>query len=89
MGVTIKFLGHASFQIKAGKIVIYIDLRKYGGVVETSENADLILIPTTMRITAVRRKFRSFGETTQPLLRRKAAFQKSVARSRPFNPERR
>ena len=44
MGITMKFLGHASFQIKAGKIVIYIDLRKYGGVVETSEKADLILI---------------------------------------------
>jgi len=44
MGITIKFLGHASFQIKAGKKVIYIDLRKYGGVVETSEKADLILI---------------------------------------------
>jgi L-ascorbate metabolism protein UlaG (beta-lactamase superfamily) len=44
MGITIRFLGHASFQIKAGKIVIYIDLRKYGGVVETSEKADLILI---------------------------------------------
>jgi len=44
MGITIKFLGHASFQIKAGKRVVYFDLRKYGGVVETSEKADLILI---------------------------------------------
>jgi L-ascorbate metabolism protein UlaG (beta-lactamase superfamily) len=44
MGMTIKFLGHASFQIKAGKKVVYFDLRKYGGVVETSEKADLILI---------------------------------------------
>jgi len=44
MSMTIKFLGHASFQIKAGKAVIYFDLRKYGGVVETSDKADLILI---------------------------------------------
>jgi len=44
MGITIKFLGHASFQIKTGKKVVYFDLRKYGGVVETSEKADLILI---------------------------------------------
>jgi len=44
MGITVKFLGHASFQIKAGKKVVYLDLRKYGGVVETSEKADLILI---------------------------------------------
>jgi len=44
MAIRIKFLGHSSFQIKAGKAVIYIDLRKYGGVVETSEKADLILI---------------------------------------------
>ncbi len=44
MGIMIRFLGHASFQIKAGKTVVYFDLRKYGGVVETSEKADLILI---------------------------------------------
>jgi L-ascorbate metabolism protein UlaG (beta-lactamase superfamily) len=44
MGISLKFLGHASFQIKAGKKVVYFDLRKYGGVVETSEKADLILI---------------------------------------------
>jgi L-ascorbate metabolism protein UlaG (beta-lactamase superfamily) len=44
MGITIKLLGHASFQIKAGRKVIYFDLRKHGGVVETSEKADLILI---------------------------------------------
>jgi L-ascorbate metabolism protein UlaG (beta-lactamase superfamily) len=44
MGITIKFLGHASFQIKVGREVVYFDLRKYGGVVETSEKADLILI---------------------------------------------
>lgn len=44
MAVRIKFLGHASFQIKAEKTIIYVDLRKYGGVVETSEKADLVLI---------------------------------------------
>ena len=44
MGLTLTFLGHASFQIKAGKKVVYFDLRKYGGVVETSEKADLIII---------------------------------------------
>jgi L-ascorbate metabolism protein UlaG (beta-lactamase superfamily) len=44
MGITIKFLGHAGFQIKTGKKVVYFDLRKHGGVVETSEKADLILI---------------------------------------------
>jgi L-ascorbate metabolism protein UlaG (beta-lactamase superfamily) len=44
MDITVKFLGHASFQIKAGKKVVYFDLRKYGGVVETSEKPDLILI---------------------------------------------
>jgi L-ascorbate metabolism protein UlaG (beta-lactamase superfamily) len=44
MTVSIKSLGHASFQIKAKGKVIYIDLRKYGKVVETSEKADLILV---------------------------------------------
>ena len=44
MTVQIKLLRHASFQIKAGKAVIYVDLRKYGGVIEASEKADLILI---------------------------------------------
>jgi L-ascorbate metabolism protein UlaG (beta-lactamase superfamily) len=44
MNILMKFLGHASFQVKAGRTVIYFDLRKYGGVVETSEKADLILI---------------------------------------------
>ncbi len=44
MALTLKFLGHASFQIKAGKKVVYFDLRKYGGIVETSEKADLVLI---------------------------------------------
>jgi len=44
MAIRIKFLGHSSFQIKAGKAVVYVDLRKYGGVVETPEKADLVLV---------------------------------------------
>jgi len=44
MAIYIKFLGHAGFQIKAERAVIYVDLRKYGGVVETSEKADLVLV---------------------------------------------
>lgn len=41
MGVTIKWLAHAGFQIKANGKIIYVDLEKYG---ETSEKADLILV---------------------------------------------
>jgi len=37
-------LGHASFQIKASGKVIYIDLKKYGKVVEPSEKADIVLV---------------------------------------------
>jgi L-ascorbate metabolism protein UlaG (beta-lactamase superfamily) len=44
MPVSIRSLGHASFQIKAKGKVIYIDLKKYGNVIETSEKADLILV---------------------------------------------
>jgi len=44
MTVSIKSLGHASFQIKAKGKVIYIDLKKYGSAIETSEKADLILV---------------------------------------------
>jgi L-ascorbate metabolism protein UlaG (beta-lactamase superfamily) len=44
MTVSIKSLGHASFQIKAKGKIIYVDLKKYGKVVETSEMADLILV---------------------------------------------
>ena len=44
MTVLIRSLGHASFQIKADRKIIYTDLKKYGKVVETSEIADLILI---------------------------------------------
>jgi L-ascorbate metabolism protein UlaG (beta-lactamase superfamily) len=40
MGVFIKWLAHAGFQIKAGGKVIYIDFEKYG---DASEKADLIL----------------------------------------------
>jgi L-ascorbate metabolism protein UlaG (beta-lactamase superfamily) len=42
--VTIRSLGHASFQIKAEGKVIYIDLKKYGKVIETTEKADVILV---------------------------------------------
>jgi len=44
MTVNIRYLGHSSFQIKTEKLVIYIDLRKYGGVVETTEKADIVLV---------------------------------------------
>jgi L-ascorbate metabolism protein UlaG (beta-lactamase superfamily) len=44
MPVKIRALGHASFQIKAKDKTIYIDLKKYGKVIETSEKADLILV---------------------------------------------
>jgi len=42
--VTIRSLGHAGFQIRAEGKVIYIDLKKYGKVVETTEKADVILV---------------------------------------------
>jgi L-ascorbate metabolism protein UlaG (beta-lactamase superfamily) len=41
MVVVIKWLAHASFQIKANKKIIYVDLEKYG---EATEKADLILV---------------------------------------------
>ena len=44
MAICIKWLGHSSFQIKTMDKVIYIDLKKYGKVVETSEKADIILV---------------------------------------------
>jgi len=44
MTVSIRSLGHASFQIKAKAKTIYIDLKEYGKVVEASEKADLILV---------------------------------------------
>jgi L-ascorbate metabolism protein UlaG (beta-lactamase superfamily) len=42
--ITVKWLGHSSFQIAAENKIIYIDLKKYGKVVETSEKADIILV---------------------------------------------
>ncbi|MCW4051867.1 MAG: MBL fold metallo-hydrolase [Candidatus Bathyarchaeota archaeon] len=44
MGSYLRSLGHASFQIKASRKVIYIDLKKYGKVVEPSEKADIVLV---------------------------------------------
>ena len=44
MVVCLKWLGHASFQIRDDGKIIYVDLKKYGKVVETSEKADLILV---------------------------------------------
>lgn len=46
VGLTIhvKWLGHASFQIRTEDKIIYVDLKKYGKVVETSEKADVILV---------------------------------------------
>ena len=44
MLVVVRWLGHASFQIRAADKVIYIDLKKYGKVVETSEKADIVLV---------------------------------------------
>ena len=41
MGVLIKWLAHASFQIKANGKIVYVDLEKYG---EATEKADLILV---------------------------------------------
>ncbi|MBS7632239.1 MBL fold metallo-hydrolase [Candidatus Bathyarchaeota archaeon] len=44
MSIHVRWLGHASYQIKAANKVIYIDLKKYGKVVEASEKADIILV---------------------------------------------
>ena len=44
MPIIVKWLGHASFQIKTRNKVIYIDLKKYGKTVETYEKADIILV---------------------------------------------
>jgi len=41
MTVSIKYLAHASFQIRAEGKIIYLDLEKYG---EPAEKADLILV---------------------------------------------
>lgn len=37
-------LGHASFQIRAAEKVIYIDLKKYGKVIDPVEKADIVLV---------------------------------------------
>jgi L-ascorbate metabolism protein UlaG (beta-lactamase superfamily) len=44
MPIVVKWLGHSSFQIRAAGKIIYVDLKKYGKVVETSEKADIILV---------------------------------------------
>lgn len=44
MGISIRALGHASFQIKSSGKIVYIDLKKYGKGVEPSEKADVILV---------------------------------------------
>jgi L-ascorbate metabolism protein UlaG (beta-lactamase superfamily) len=44
MGISLRWLGHSSFQIKASEKVIYIDLKKYGKVIEPSEKADIVLV---------------------------------------------
>jgi L-ascorbate metabolism protein UlaG (beta-lactamase superfamily) len=44
MAIHVKWLGHASFQIRTTDKIIYIDLKKYGKVAETSEKADIILV---------------------------------------------
>lgn len=44
MPAIVKWLGHASFQIRASDKIIYVDLKKYGKMVETTEKADVILV---------------------------------------------
>lgn len=44
MTLFVKWLGHSSFQVRTAGMVIYIDLKKYGKVVETSEKADVVLV---------------------------------------------
>jgi L-ascorbate metabolism protein UlaG (beta-lactamase superfamily) len=44
MAICVKWLGHASFQIRTANKIIYVDLKKYGKTVETSEKADIILV---------------------------------------------
>jgi L-ascorbate metabolism protein UlaG (beta-lactamase superfamily) len=44
VGISLRLLGHASFQISASGKVIYIDLKKYGKVVEPSEKAGIVLV---------------------------------------------
>jgi L-ascorbate metabolism protein UlaG (beta-lactamase superfamily) len=42
--VLVRWLGHSIFQITTPSNVVYVDLKKYGKVVETSEKADVILV---------------------------------------------
>jgi L-ascorbate metabolism protein UlaG (beta-lactamase superfamily) len=63
MAISIRSLGHASFQIKGKGKIIYVDLKKHGEVVETNETADLILVThshadhcSAERINKVRKK---------------------------------
>ncbi len=44
MAIHVKWLGHASFQIRTADKIIYVDLKKYGKAVETSEKADIVLV---------------------------------------------
>ena len=44
MTIYVKWLGHSSFQIRTMDKIIYVDFKKYGKVVETSEKADIILV---------------------------------------------
>ncbi|MDH7564095.1 MAG: MBL fold metallo-hydrolase [Candidatus Bathyarchaeota archaeon] len=44
MSIHVRWLGHSSYQIRVAGKVIYIDLKKYGKVVEASEKADIILV---------------------------------------------
>lgn len=44
MTIYVKWLGHSSFQIRVKDKIIYIDLKKYGKVVGTSEKGDIILV---------------------------------------------
>jgi L-ascorbate metabolism protein UlaG (beta-lactamase superfamily) len=64
MTVCVKWLGHVSFQIRAPDKVIYIDLKKYGKIVETSEKADSILVTHNHGDHSVRLKSRSFARKT-------------------------
>ncbi len=44
MTIRVKWLRHASFQFSIEDKIVYIDLKKYGKVVETTEKADIILV---------------------------------------------
>ena len=75
MVIYVKWLGHASFQIKAVDKVIYIDLKKYGKVVETSEKAGIILVTHDHSDHCSPLRFKSSKRKTQSLLLPKIALQ--------------